>query len=417
MEARRSGLILSRALLAFALATTTLLGAGWRRASAAAPPAITIVQAVADDDFPNQLRFEIVAQSIAQITSVRLAYRVSDDPVITVDSATFAPGNRVDASRTIDLKQEYVPPGVTLHVQWQIQDLSGGELDTPWADVAVTDRRFLWHQSNQGGVTLHWYDGDTQYSDAMLSTAATALANAQRDLGVSSSVPVDVYLYANEQDFRSTLVTGSSSWVGGETYPTYHDVVLLAPSTDLANSERSVAHEMTHVAIDSGDDSPFGPLPTWLDEGLAMVAEGQTDPVFVQALQTAESAHHLMSIQSLSGNFPDSTDQATLAYAESDSLVRYFIQTYGKQKIGLLIAGFRQGETSDKAFQQSIGQTTLQFQQAWLASLGQPANTSAAPASSSSGSSVLRVLTAPVDFVIRLVGDVVQRLLAGKQSS
>lgn len=413
MEDRRRGVILNRFLLALLLASSLSLGLRPGPAGAAtAGVAITVLQSQATSDFPKQLRFEVVAQSLAQITSVRIVYRVGDDPISVEATASFTPGFRVDATRAIDLQREYYPPGVALHFQWLIQDISGAELDTPLADLPIVDRRFLWHQNTQGGVVLHWYAGDSRFSDAVLSTAANALATAQRDAGSTSTTPVDVYLYANDQDFRSSIGGDASAWVGGLTFPAYHDVLVLAPITDVTGVQRSVAHEMTHVAIDTTADDPFGPLPTWLDEGLAMNAEGPPDPVFVQALQVAERGQSLTSIQAISGTFPDATEGATLAYAESDSVVRYFTQKYGKNKLSLLIAGFRQGESSDEAFRQSIGLTTLQFQQGWRSSLGQQPTT-VAP-SSPPGSGVLRALTAPIDLVVNVVRDLLQRFQSGK---
>src|SRR5436305_14422993 len=98
MEARRSGLSAARALLAVVVAVAGAFPLLPPRASAASPT-VNVLQSVARSDFPRQLTFEVVAQSTAQIASVRLAYRVGDDPVTIEALATLTPGVRVTATR------------------------------------------------------------------------------------------------------------------------------------------------------------------------------------------------------------------------------------------------------------------------------------------------------------------------------
>jgi hypothetical protein len=350
-----------------------------------------------------------VAQNISEITSVRFAYRLGDDPVTSVATVAFPPGFRIDLQHKIDLTRHFVPPGVTVHYQWELQDQTGAELQTDWADLAVVDPRYLWHEQSLGGVTLHWYDGDNQFADAVLGAGARALAAAAQEQSASSIPPVQVFLYANQNDLRSSLGAGSAQWVGGETLPAYHVVLLLASSADPVQAQRSIAHEMTHIAVAAGDN-PFGPLPSWLDEGLAMVAEGEPDAPSVQALQAAAQSHRLLSIASISGNLPETTDQVVLAYAESDSIVRFLVRTYGNGKLNALIGAFRQGATEDEAFQQALGLSTIQFQQAWQSSLVPSASRAAA----TGGSPILRTLSAPVQLVAAIIQDLVQLLRVTK---
>lgn len=406
----------SPAVAAVGRADTQASLASTRFAASNAAGSIDVLATGARSEFPKQLVFPLQAQGTSQISSIRIAYRVGDDPVTSVARVTFAPANHVDTSYTIDLSQEYYPPGVTIQYQWQIEDLSGASVTTNWASFKVTDPRFNWHERTLGSVTLHWYDGDDQFAASVLATAVKALSNASAEARTSVTGPVNIYFYANEQDFRSAMGTNVDQWVGGQTFPLYRLIILLAPGSDLANAQRSVAHEMTHVAIDSTSEDPFGALPTWLDEGMAEVAEGYLDPAFQQALNTAVQSHTLLSIQSISGNFPESTDGATLAYAESASMVSYFVKSYGQAKLATLIADFRQGDTADEAFQQTVGTSTLAFQQKWEASL-QPAGNSSSPAATTSQNgqpSVVSVLLAPVTFVVSILEDVARLVQATK---
>src|SRR6185437_14823185 len=115
----------------------------------------------------------------------------------------------------IDLSQEYYPPGVTIQYQWQIEDLIGAKALSSWASLKVTDPRFFWRERTLGSVTLHWYDGDDQFADSVLAAATKALSNASAAARTTVTGPVNIYFYANQQDFRAAMGTNVDQWVGG----------------------------------------------------------------------------------------------------------------------------------------------------------------------------------------------------------
>jgi hypothetical protein len=102
--------------------------------------------------------------------------------------------------------------------------------------------------------------------------------------------------------------------------------------------------------------SPYGAiLPTWLDEGLAMYAEGKPDTYLESVLQKAIAQHKLISVRSLASPFSALPAEAYLSYAESQSLVEFLIQNYGKDKMLQLLSLFKEGNTYDEALTQVYG--------------------------------------------------------------
>lgn len=404
METRRRNLNLW--LAALIVLATFSLPFGRPATVHAAATGIAILQTTAQSAFPTQVQFGVRAQSSSQISSVRIGYRLGDDPLTFEANGSFAPGFTVVATYVIDLQRDYLPPGVVLHYQWEIQDMSGATVMSAIAELPVTDRRFLWHEKTLGKITLHWYDGTTDFADAVLASASKSFATAQQDALAPWLGPVQVYLYGTQADFRSALGLGTAEWTGGETFSTQHVVMLFAPGSDTVAAQRSISHELAHAAIDGASNYPFGPLPTWLDEGIAMAAEGSPNSTFTDALTKGIQAQRLFSVQSLSGTFPADSSAAILAYAESDSLVRFFITTYGRDRLAILIAAFRAGNSSDDAFQTTVGGSTVDFQRAWMASLapnlaGTAAGQAASPSPSSS-SSASNIISALVRDVLNL---------------
>ncbi|HEX5415714.1 MAG TPA: peptidase MA family metallohydrolase [Chloroflexota bacterium] len=394
MEARRGCLNL---LLTFALVVSLVVGwLGAAPVARAADNGLVVTQNTARSEFPRDVVFSLQAQSPDQVAQARLLYRLADDPVTYSDLVPVSPNVRVSASFTMDLQQRYLPPGVVITYQWLLDGQSGATFATPWASVTVTDPRFAWQTVTKGPLTLHWYDGDTAFANAVLADGVNSYLKAAKTAGAQTLPRGDIYLYASDTDLRGALAQGTDTWVGGQTFPRYHVIVLLGPSAQAAQVDRDLSHEVTHLAVD-GATMELAPLPTWLDEGMAMAAEGSSEPAYQTALTDAAHADQLLSLQSLSANFPEDPNQALVAYAESESLVNYFTQQYGQERLARLVDAYRHGQTADQAFQNSAGVSAKQFEAAWRQSVG------AAPIASSGGSPLVRTLSGPIDFISAVI--------------
>jgi len=111
-----------------------------------------------------------------------------------------------------------------------------------------------------------------------------------------------------------------------------------------------------------------------------MLAENDLQPGFDRALQSAVREDRLISIWALSSNFPTDSKQAELSYAESYSVVRFVVDSYGQASMSRLLAEFRQGATYDDALRAALGVDTYGLDDAWRASLGLGPALAATPA-------------------------------------
>jgi hypothetical protein len=112
---------------------------------------------------------------------------------------------------------------------------------------------------------------------------------------------------------------------------------------------------LTHLVVRQATFSPYGQLPVWLDEGLAMYNEGELDPDFRSCLDGAILADELISVRSLCSPFSAYSEKACLSYAESYSLVEYLLDNYGQDKMLDLLALLKQGSTYDEALTEVYG--------------------------------------------------------------
>ena len=145
-------------------------------------------------------------------------------------------------------------------------------------------------------------------------------------------------------------------------------IVALGVSTaQLGWGEGAMAHEMAHLVVHQVTMNGYGiSLPNWLDEGLAMYAEGELSSDMAAALSSAVKRDRLDSVQSLSSSFPADTAGATLAYAESYSLVEFLLDNKGgKENMLELLGAIRAGSGYQDALQEVYGLSISQLDYQW----------------------------------------------------
>jgi len=168
-------------------------------------------------------------------------------------------------------------------------------------------------------------------------------------------------------------------WLGGAAFTNYGVIVIGITPSQLAWGERAISHEIAHMVNYQMTYNPYNDLPTWLDEGLALYAEGDLRADMKASLDRAISGDSLISVQTLSSSFASDYNVALLSYAESYSIVDFLIRKYGGDRILLLLDVFKGGSTYNDALLQVYGFDTGGLDDLWRLSLGleprQPGNT------------------------------------------
>ena len=313
---------------------------------------ITVISSDAEMQFPSTITFSMEAEAASDIADIDLVYRKSGESLIPVSSRVdvdFIPGQLVAASWTWDmLETGGLPPGTEIDYWWLIEDAIGHELQTSPATIAFDDLSHDWQSLASDQVTIFWYEGDLSFVQDLVDAADEALERLAGEIGVALEQPVKIYIYASSGDLRNALIY-PQEWTGGLAFPGYGTVIIGISPDNLAWGKRAIAHEMGHLVVHQALSGFYGHLPVWLDEGLAMDAEGDLRPDLQTMLNKAIARDTLFSVRSISSSFPTDPDEARLCYAESYSLVQFLIDTYGSDKILNLLAVLNEGNTYDDA--------------------------------------------------------------------
>lgn len=368
--------LLAIACLGLALALT--LGA----AAVHAQDQVRIATNRCDVAFADRLVFALVAEADETIQSVTLYYRRQNERVTSRVVPEFVPGRHVEARFERKLERGEIPPGTRMEYYWRLELADGTSFGTDIVGFVYEDDRFSWQPIQAGNLSILHYGGEREAALARDLAAAgeEALARLQAEVGVTLDKPVQVYVYRNADDMAAALAPRSAGF--DERILTLgvavaEDTLLLLG--DHPGTSETLAHELSHLVVGLATKNPYGPLPRWLDEGLAMYAEGGLPIDNARALREAVKRDALISVRSLSGYAGDPS-QVDLYYGEVYSLVEFLLRTYGRDKMTELLQVFKAGTYQEDALQQVYGLTMDELDARWRESLGLQARATAEPA-------------------------------------
>ena len=347
---------------------------------------IAVLDSSVEMHFPVALVFNLEAESDFDIVDARLHYQVDRMNYTQVTSEgwpDFTPAARVATNWIWDMRKSSLPPGAAVTYWWTINDAAGNRVETSSNTINFNDIRYDWRSLTEGQITLFWYEGDDSFAQELMNTCQQGLARlepifhneaSRAEMKEPAEViyrPVKVYVYASAGDLQEAMVF-PQEWTGGVAFTEFSIIVIGISPGELDWGRGALVHELTHLVVHQATFSPYGDLPIWLDEGLAMYNQGELGSYFRGCLDKAISEDKLISVRSLCSPFSAETEKACLSYAESYSLVEYLLAYYGQERMLNLLTLFREGNTYDEALMKAYGFDIDGFDDRWREALASP---------------------------------------------
>jgi hypothetical protein len=335
--------------------------------------AIQITDTGPDITFPDNIKFSAHLRSDAPIQSAVLEYGVEQLTCGTVIAKAFP-----EFQKKIDTPVEWtwemrqsgsLPPGAQIWWQWRVTDAQGRQEVSPRKTVTWLDDIHNWRKIDTEGISLHWYEGDALFGESLHAAAVKAMGSLEKEAGLSSGAPIDLYIYGSQADLRGAVLY-EPSWIGGEAFPAQNIVIIGVSPDELEWGKRAIAHELTHVLVGHFTFSCLGDVPAWLDEGLATFSEGDLEPYSRDQFDEAVRMNTLIPLRALSGGFSEKPDQADLSYSESFSVVNFLIRQYGREKMSQLLTNLRDGRTINASLSDIYGFDVDGLEDVWRADIG-----------------------------------------------
>ncbi len=324
-------------------------------------------------DFPESADFRLQATAISPIVSAKLIFGVTAQtctPITQVAEMNFESTTELDITwRWEIIENQLIPPGSEIWWQWQLETEDGEPLMTERQTAVYLDSWFVWQSISEENLTVHWYRGPNNIGEEMLAAGLSAIEQLAIDTGLRLTEPIDLYLYDEPFDLRIS-VPGAPAWVGGAAFPEKSIVLAVANKDYLDYGADTVKHEIGHVVIGRLTFNCVTRLPTWLNEGLAMVAEGRVDEHSITAVSEAAINNAIIPLAQLEGSFSIHSDRARLSYAQSYSLTSYLIESYGQANLLALLEQVQQGNTLESTLVSVYGFDIDEFEADWREDIG-----------------------------------------------
>jgi hypothetical protein len=278
------------------------------------------------------------------------------------DDSVFIAPVAVDgdtATYTWDTADQFVTPNTSVEYSWRATD--GNRVSqSPRATLLYDDDRFDWRSATVGNVTIHWYGGNEAITRDVGATAAHGVASAEELLGHDLAAPMDLFMYANSDDFFGALGPGAREWTGAATYPGIRTIFMNADNAR-GYLETTATHEVTHVVFDDATGNPFHEPAKWLNEGLATWAEQQNADSERSTVQFEASGGGLFAFEAISQQFPIGDRQARLAYAQGATMIDMIVSSHGRGAIAAIASAYRDGASDTEALRAGTGESADQL--------------------------------------------------------
>lgn len=219
--------------------------------------------------FPNTITFSATVESSAgEITGVRLFYRPASSEVTNLSAAAVQRGRRVDLSQAVDMRQQYLPPGLDVVYYWVVTDSAGNQVTGEQQRFLYQDDRFPWCTVTSGQVSIYYYSGNDDFGRDLLDTATRTIQKLNQRFGVGGSDPIYRGLWEHARFSSTSLPPNSAEWIGGQAHPDLGLIVTgIQPGGGAAAEIRRVLpHEISHLLLYQATKNPYGGPPHWLDE-------------------------------------------------------------------------------------------------------------------------------------------------------
>lgn len=315
--------------------------------------------------FGEEIWFRARIQPSSEIQQVFVLFRQASEDVTRLE-VMQTEGDGLFSFR-YDARQNVLPPFSTIVFWFQIARADGSTQTSPQYTFRYEDNRFPWQQRQDGGVRVHWYEGDEAFGQAALSAARRGLEAIEQVVPLSLDAPVDIFIYSTVEDLQSALFLGGQEWVGGHASPALGvALVSIAPgAAQNIEMETKIPHELAHVMLYRTVGEKYNRLPVWLLEGVASMVELYPNPDYANALRLASQNGSLLAIPDLCPAFPPDSGRAFLAYAEAQSFVRYLRDMYGATGLMALTKAYVDGLACEIGATRAVGLSLSQLDVRW----------------------------------------------------
>jgi hypothetical protein len=213
--------------------------------------------------------------------------------------------------------------------------------------------------------TIQYDSRDSHLARDISYLLVSAWQRVERELPVRLPDHPVVLIAPSADDFYR-IARGSVPHWGAAVALSDRNIILLKSSrwASVRNDWSSLlSHELAHLAVHTL--ARGFPVPTWLNEGIAVAVSGELDITRRSEIARALLTSKVFALDELEGLHSFSGTEARLAYSEAVLAVEYFRDRFGRSAVVLLLNQLGRGHSFDGAFQTATGESFAGFEKKW----------------------------------------------------
>ena len=352
-----------------------VIGLGHHPSVALAQDGLRVTSSSAESRFPQGILFRVHATGPQDITAITVRFRVLGQRALRYDNLEFAPASSVQGEILVrtDTANRFVPPGAELDYFFEVQDAGGATVTTSPQRFILLDPRFDWRRIEAESASIHYYGPVETLAQKVLDDAQATLRRMAPVMGATVEQPLRLTMYNSWADMRVALpprsqVKEDALITEGVLFPSTGVILVLGsvPRVDGVTS-----HEVVHFLMDEVMGPLISLVPAWLNEGLAVYGSTGTGPSYDDALSRALAQDRLIPLTSLN-IAPGPPGDVILMYGEGKSVVTFMVETFGAEKLRLLLRSLSGGMAIDGALEAAYGFDRIGLERRWRAAIGAP---------------------------------------------
>ncbi len=317
--------------------------------------------------FGEQITFKAELASSVNVSQVQLVFTPEGNKNSIVLPVNISFNNFLLARYQLK-PQDNIYPFSTITYQYIVSLTSNEQAVSDLFSFQYSDNLHNWKTLEETNLfKVHWYEGDLTFGRAIYDAAVNTLDRFKKFLILPNPENMEIYVYGNPRDLQEILDISDQPWIAGHAIPDQNlALVAITPSAlQMLEIERQIPHEITHLRLYRYLGDGYDNLPTWFDEGIASLAEVFPNSDYKFILTGGYENEALLPFKSLCESFPPNQSDINLAYAQSDSFVRFIYQEYGSNGLQNLLNAYKQGHSCEKGPFEAFGITLTQLERLW----------------------------------------------------
>ncbi len=306
----------------------------------------------ADSTYGESIRFEVELEGPSP-DRLQLLVTLPGSDAANVFPVQAAGGR---ATFEWDTAADHVTPNTLISYRWRATDGDQVTVSEEGTLRYDDDRPGLdWQREQLGEATVHWYGGAEAEAMRFGELTAQGVARAEQLLGSELAGPVDVFVYATQDDFFGALGPGAREWTGAAAYPELRTIFMWLEGGSTGYLEVAMLHEVTHIVFHDATDSAFHEPARWLNEGIATWSEDGSVDDERATVAIEAGGGGLLAFDAIAEQFPLGERAARLSYAQGTMLVDMIVDEHGEEAIAALAAAYRGGASDAEALEAGTG--------------------------------------------------------------